>query len=827
MAYYPSGTYAGDGVVIGGPGEAAPLIPYSGNVWSFPNGQLADPTYANQDNPSVLVGAGDASEQATGLDDLIGILGDTSASDGGTGYELDLYSASTTGEYNWDQVLSTTAPDGTADWNNYALATAQPGGNSSAVVLFALDQVTGALYESINPSCDTTVTTGCGQGPSSTLVGMTGTWTTISTPWGATAPDLVSADVNSAGSVELWTVADGTAIPYTLSGTNLTQENPGAPLASSKDDWQLNDGSGYAQGSNGTTATDSVTGDTAAIDGTCTGTCFWADDDYFGTVANMANASGSESSYVAPPTGIIPSTATSVSISVWFKTSSADGVLVSYDGSPPSAGPTITSDYDPVLYVGTDGKLQAEWLPVGQLSSTAPVDDGLWHHAVLTANGSTQTLTLDGVTQGRSTGAPTFSSYTPGYLDFGAGYLGGAWVDEPHYGQDGTTAYLTGFNGQLADITLNPPGTSAQLCSQDQTMQVDGGSYDIQNNYWSGGTTCIQTDEGDDFTVSAASINSADGTGAFPEIWTGCHWGACTADDGLAGQLPIQVSDLGDMTSSWTTTLPASGTYEASYDLWFNTTPTTAGQPNGGEVLVRPGGNGAPNISSTVTYIDGTSWYVAQSTQTANGATWPVVIYQRVTPTTTVSNLDLRYLIRDAVVRGVVSPSSYLISVEAGYDIQQASGSPGLTTSSFVVNPATGTPTGPIVSALSATLCVDDSGSGTSAGNVIDINDCNGTDAQDWAISMDGTIQVAINGTTMCMGLVNNGTSAGTGVALETCDGSTTEIWEPGETGSLVNEASALCLADPQSSTTSGTQLTISSCDGGSGQDWNLPANAP
>ena len=59
-----------------------------------------------------------------------------------------------------------------------------------------------------------------------------------------------------------------------------------------------------------------------------------------------------------------------------------------------------------------------------------------------------------------------------------------------------------------------------------------------------------------------------------------------------------------------------------------------------------------------------------------------------------------RNFIRDAVVRGVVSPSSYLISVEAGYDIRQASGSPGLTTSSFSVSPATGTPTGPIVSAL-------------------------------------------------------------------------------------------------------------------------------
>jgi hypothetical protein len=827
MAYYPAGTYAGNGVIIGGPGQASPLNPYSGNNWAIPGGTLTDPTYANQDNPFVLVGAGDASEQDTGLDDLIGILGDTSASDGGTGYELDLYSASTTGQYNWDQVLSTTAPDGTADWNSYTLATAQPGGNSSAVVLFALDKATGALYESVNPACDTTVSTGCGQGASTTLVGMAGTWTTISTPWGTTAPDLVSADVNNAGKVELWTVSGSTITPYTLSGSTLTPENSGAPLAYPDDDWQLSDGNASAEGSSATTATDSVTGHTAAITGGCTGACFWADDDFFGTVANLEGEVNGQPaySYIAAPTDVIPSSATSASVSLWFRTTTPGGVLMSYDGSPPSAA-TISVNYDPVLYVGTDGKLQAEWYSAGQLSSIAPVDDGLWHHVVLADNGSSQTLTLDGVVQGTSSGALNFTPDTTGYLDFGAGYLGGAWPDEPHYQQSGSTAWLTNFSGQLADITLNPQAATTQLCSQDQIMPVDGGPYYIENNYWSGGTTCVQTDGGDDFTVSAAAMNSSDGTGAFPEIWSGCHWGICTADDGAPGRLPIQVSDLGDTTSSWTTTLPASGTYEASYDMWFNTTPTTTGQPNGGEVLIRPGGNGAPNVSSTQVSIDGTSWYVAQSTQTANGLTWPVVIYQRVTPTTSVSNLDLRYFIRDAVVRGVVSPSSYLISVEAGYDIQQASGAPGLTTSSFAVNPVTGTPTGPIVSGLPAAECVDDSGSGTSAGNVVDIYDCNGTDAQNWAISMDGTIQVTINGTTMCMGLVNNGTSAGTDVALESCDGSTTEIWEPAASGSLVNEASNLCLADPQSNTTDGTQLTISSCDGGSEQDWNLPGSA-
>jgi hypothetical protein len=830
MAYYPSGNssaYAGDGVIIGGQGDVSPLNPYSGNVWTLSD-PVADPFEAAQDNPTVLVAAGDASEDVPGVDDLIGIVGDSA-----NGYELDLFSvsgagtctgSSTIGGYGFCEQLSTTAPDGTADWNNYALATAQPGGKSSAVVLFALDKATGALYESVNPACNTQVITGCGQGStaSTSLVGMAGTWTTISTPWGTTAPDLVSADVDNAGSVELWTVSGGTAIPYTLRGTALSQENSGSPLGYASDDWQLNDGNTNAQGSNATAATDSVTGDTSTITGTCTGSCFWADDDFFGTVANMANTNDSEASYLAVnPPGIIPSTATSASISLWFNTTATDGVLVSYDGSRPTAA-TISSGYDPVLYVGTDGKLQADWFPVAQLSSTAPVDDGLWHHVVLTDNGSSETLILDGVIQGTASGGASFTWATPGYLDFGAGYLGGIWADEPHYTQSGNTGYLTDFSGEMAGVTLNPPAATAQLCSQNQTTPVDGGLYDVQNNYWSGGTTCVQTDGGPDFAVSAASMSSSS-VGAFPEIWSGCHWGACTADDGQAGRLPIQVSDLGDTTSGWTTTLPATGTYDAAYDMWFNTTPATAGQPNGGEVMVWLGENGMTDHSSTVTYIDGVAWYVAQTTLSGYGVTWPLVTYQRVTPATSVTNLDLRGFIRDAAVRGVVSPSSYLTSVEAGYDIEQASGSPGLTTSSFVLNPVTGIPSGPIGTALSATKCVDDLNSGTAAGTAVDINDCNGTAAQNWAVVIDGTIQVTINGTTMCMGLANNATSAGTGVTLQTCDGSATEIWEPGETGGLWNEASNMCLADPQSSTTDGTQLVIAACDGGSEQNWALP----
>jgi hypothetical protein len=64
-----------------------------------------------------------------------------------------------------------------------------------------------------------------------------------------------------------------------------------------------------------------------------------------------------------------------------------------------------------------------------------PVDDGIWHHAVLSAGTSSQTLTLDGVTQQTLNGATSFQ-FAPANLTFGAGYIGGNWPAVPNYAAD-------------------------------------------------------------------------------------------------------------------------------------------------------------------------------------------------------------------------------------------------------------------------------------------------------------------------------------------------------------------------------------------------------
>ena len=452
LAYYPG---TGAGVVIGGSGAAAPLQPAGLNAFTIPAGTLGDPTFADPaDNPTSLVAAGDASELCAGLDDLIGVVGDATE-----GYELDLFTAgspfgfSEPGGYAFDQVLAVTAPDGTADWSNFALATAQPsdsgdrtgcatpaGSDPNDVELFALDKVTGALYLTTNPNVNADQSVN----PATTTPIGSGTWTKLTAPWGATAPNLVSADVNATGSGELWTLAAGTATPYTVSGATVTKEGTGTAVRLPSDDWQFSDGNADSAA---TTAVDSITGRTAAL----TGNAGWRADSYFGTVLALDGATG----YVTPPAGTV--SATDPTISLWFNTTMSpgtDGVLASLQTSAPSSGATTTDSFNPALYVGTDGKLRGLWYqgsPADVITSTSPVTDGQWHHVVLSTSGTTQTMTLDGVVQGTATG--TVSVTTRPNFALGVGYIGGTWPAQTHASPTGTTGTLAYFAGEIADVT--------------------------------------------------------------------------------------------------------------------------------------------------------------------------------------------------------------------------------------------------------------------------------------------------------------------------------------------------------------------------------------
>jgi hypothetical protein len=228
--------------------------------------------------------------------------------------------------------------------------------------------------------------------------------------------------------------------------------------------------------------------------------------------------------------------------------------------------------------------------------------------------------------------------------------------------------------------------SAATLC-QEETTPVADGTYTVQNNeYDSSASECVTTDGGDDFTVANSSIdNSTDGSpGAYPSIYQGCHWGNCSSG-GLSTD-PVEVSDLttGAVTTSWSTTQTGSGDYDVAYDIWFNQTPTTTGQPNGSELMVWLNHNGSvqpfgSEVASNVT-LGGHTYDVWEGAQ----STWDTITYEMTSPATSVSDLDIGTLAQDMVSRGYTQSSWYLIDVEAGFELWQ--GGAGLETNSFSVN---------------------------------------------------------------------------------------------------------------------------------------------
>jgi Glycosyl hydrolase family 12/Cellulose binding domain len=245
-----------------------------------------------------------------------------------------------------------------------------------------------------------------------------------------------------------------------------------------------------------------------------------------------------------------------------------------------------------------------------------------------------------------------------------------------------------------AGVPVSSPGAAASgapggqagraaLCSS-QRLAVDGGVYMVQNNEWgSGARECLAVGRRGGFTVTRSAIaNSTSGApGGYPSIYRGCHWGTCTPHSGL----PVPVSGLlspGTVTTSWATAQPGTGAYDVAYDIWFSRAPRTSGQPDGAELMiwlnhsgpVRPFG---AQVSTAA--IGGRSYQVWFGKQA-----WNTISYSMVTGTTSVRDLDIGQFAADALRRGYIGKSWYLIDVEAGFELWQ--GGAGLTTGSFAVN---------------------------------------------------------------------------------------------------------------------------------------------
>ena len=208
--------------------------------------------------------------------------------------------------------------------------------------------------------------------------------------------------------------------------------------------WRLDETSG-------STAASSVLANEGLDNATYSGTTLGQDTGPLaGSAAKAATFTGS--SYVTLPANLV-SAASYQTISLWFKTSAAGGVLWSSSAAAPAG--TTTGSFSPELYVGSDGKLVGAFWDGNAsdvMTSPSAVNNGQWHNAVLAGTNSGEWLYLDGVQVGTLSKGFVSQAQTNSFV--GSGYLGGAWPDEPHYNPGSSTGYASGFVGDISDAAI-------------------------------------------------------------------------------------------------------------------------------------------------------------------------------------------------------------------------------------------------------------------------------------------------------------------------------------------------------------------------------------
>ncbi|GAA4235684.1 polymorphic toxin-type HINT domain-containing protein [Actinomadura meridiana] len=164
---------------------------------------------------------------------------------------------------------------------------------------------------------------------------------------------------------------------------------------------------------------------------------------------NMAARFNGTSSQVQLPAGTVKKSR-DLAVEVWFKNTAtgSGGPLIGYQDKPLDATSAVGV---PALYTGTDGKLHGQFYtggPISPMSSTKIVNDGKWHHAVLSAMGSTQTLYVDGQQ------VATLTGQTPNHLTLTQNQIGAAFASAPASWPGWGTAQRRFYNGTIDDVAI-------------------------------------------------------------------------------------------------------------------------------------------------------------------------------------------------------------------------------------------------------------------------------------------------------------------------------------------------------------------------------------
>jgi hypothetical protein len=363
---------------------------------------------------------------------------------------------------------------------------------------------------------------------------------------------------------------------------------------------------------------------------------------------------------------------------------------------------------------------------------------------------------------------------------------------------------------------------------------LDGGVYNFQMDEWNSSTQECVSINGLGFNITQAKFTNATNSspGGYASIYRGCHWGNCTASN----PFPIQESKIGSATSSVSISQPGGSQNDVAYDIWFNQSSSTSGQPNGTEIMIWINHQGAPEPFGTntgTTNINGANYQV----WTGRESSWNIVSYVATNPVTSVNNLNLVPFFSDAVSRGSLQSSWYLIDVEFGFEIW--TGGSGLSMSNFSVNASAGGSTPPpsgnliangtyTIKSRSSGLLLEDLNASMSNGQRMDQWPANGCNCQNWTLTNLGNNYVYLinQRSGLALEVYNNSTSNGGWIDQWPYWGGGTQIWQVVSMGNgyyeLINKNSGMALDVPYFSTQGGTLLDQWSVNGGNNQQWSF-----
>ena len=164
------------------------------------------------------------------------------------------------------------------------------------------------------------------------------------------------------------------------------------------------------------------------------------------------------SCFLIPDSGRVVTTAPSLALSIWFKTTGTSGVLLGATGTLPGQTSCVSACADmPLLWIGSNGHLEGLGstghsvisgtnYTATALSSSAAVNDGAWHQAVLVPG---QALYLDGAEVATGTASVTLPAGAAVLL--GAGVTAGSQCSNCMSGSSTGWQY---FNGSMADLSV-------------------------------------------------------------------------------------------------------------------------------------------------------------------------------------------------------------------------------------------------------------------------------------------------------------------------------------------------------------------------------------